>query len=218
MNPPVLPDPIGALCERISNGTSRRIIALVGVPGAGKSTIAQRLGDAVNERCGADVMAVLGMDGFHLSKAALRQMPDPELAFARRGAPWTFAPADLAERLIMLREAFGKTSVTWPDFQHEIGDPVEDAHEVGPAVRLVLVEGLYLLHNADGWDAVAAQFDERWFLDTPLDIALERLTKRHMQAWNMTREEAKARIASNDLLNAQTVQASRAHAEWLLKL
>jgi pantothenate kinase len=137
-------------------------------------------------------MVALGMDGFHLTKAQLQRMPDSEAAFARRGAPWTFDPVSLAQRLRRLRDDAGQTSVEWPDFQHDVGDPVEAAHSVSPATRVVLVEGLYLLHEADGWEEVGRCFDERWYLDTPLDVAMERLTKRHMAAWGLTHERPDA--------------------------
>jgi len=213
---PHLNDPIAILQKRLNSDASRHMIALAGVPGSGKSTIAARLGEEMNARCGEGTLLVLGMDGFHLPKAALRQMPDPDLAFARRGAPWTFDALSLAERLRALRHEAGRAAVPWPDFQHDVGDPVEGALEVPPQTCLILVEGLYLLHNEDGWENVSSQFDERWFLDTPLEIALERLVHRHMAAWGMTREQATARIASNDRLNAELVQRSRANADWLM--
>jgi hypothetical protein len=45
---------------------------------------------------------------------------------------------------------------------------------------------------------------------------MERLTKRHMAAWSLTREAALARISTNDGLNAQIVAASRDRADWLI--
>lgn len=192
------------------------MIGMAGLPGSGKTTLATRLADEVNARAGSLVMAALGMDGFHLTKAQLQQMPNPEAAFARRGAPWTFSPAALAQRLRMLRENAGQAAVEWPDFQHDVGDPVEAAHIVLPETRLILVEGLYLLHEAHGWDEVSACFDERWYLGTPFDVAMERLANRHMTAWNLTREAALTRISSNDGLNAEIVAATRDRADWLV--
>ena len=49
-----------------------------------------RLAEEVNACNPAHRMMALSMDGFHLTKAELRQFPDPAQAFARRGAPWTF--------------------------------------------------------------------------------------------------------------------------------
>ncbi len=189
---------------------------MAGLPGSGKSTVAARLAEEVNRCTRSNTMAFLGMDGFHLTRAELSQLPNPAEAFARRGAPWTFDTQGIYQRLLELREAACRDEVAWPAFHHEVGDPVQDAHTVPASTRLVIVEGLYLLHHADGWEAVSRLFDERWYLDTPLDIALERLALRHMQAWNMTRGEAEARIAANDRLNAEIVMQSAQVADWRL--
>jgi pantothenate kinase len=141
-------------------------------------------------------------------------MPDPDLAFARRGAPWTFDAAGFVARLNHLRRAEGV--VHWPDFAHEVGDPIEDAIEVDPVVRLVLVEGLYLLHDQDGWQDAHPVFDEVWYLNTPFAVAMERLTQRHMRAWSFSRVQAEHRIAQSDGLNAALVRESRVKANYLI--
>ena len=148
--PPLLDSPIQHLLARLTPDAPRALIALAGLPGSGKSTLAARLAAEVNAVVGSGTMAALGMDGFHLPKAALRGMPDPEAAFARRGAPWTFDVPALVARLHELKDAAGQAPVGWPGFRHEIGDPVEDAETVRPGTRLVLVEGLYLLHPDEG--------------------------------------------------------------------
>jgi pantothenate kinase len=213
---PLLESPVQHLLGCLESDTSRYMIGMAGLPGSGKSTLATRLADEVNVQAGSPVMMALGMDGFHLTKAQLQRMPDPQAAFARRGSPWTFDPRALAQRLRMLRAGAGKTAIEWPDFQHDVGDPVEAAHVVLPETRLILVEGLYLSHQADGWDEVSACFDERWYLDTPLNVAMERLANRHMAAWNLTRDAALARITSNDGLNAEIVAATREHVDCLV--
>lgn len=212
--PPLLEDPVQALLAHLTTGKPRSLIALVGLPGAGKSTLAARLGEAVNERARKETMVVVGMDGFHLTKAQLKQLPDPEYALSRRGAPWTFDAHLMAQRLEHVKQSAGRESVWWPDFQHDVGDPVDNVHEIGPDMRLVLVEGLYLLHETDGWNEVRQQFDEHWYLDTPPEVALERLTLRHMRVWHLTREEARQRIAANDQLNAKVVMDSGSGADW----
>ncbi len=162
-------------------------------------------------------MIVLSMDGFHLTKAQLRQMPDPDAALARRGAPWTFDAAALASRLQAIRAGARTNAVFWPGFAHGVGDPVEDALEVKAQTQIILVEGLYLLHPSDGWETVGQSFDERWYLGTPLEIARERLARRHMSASGLTRAQADTRIALNDALNAEIVSHSRLFADFLLR-
>ncbi len=205
-----------ALLARLEPGASRWMVGMAGLPGSGKSTLAARLAEEVNSRAGPGTMLALGMDGFHLSKAELNALPNAAEAFARRGAPWTFHPAKLLERLRALRNAAGREDVGWPSFVHAFGDPVEGAYTVPAATRLILVEGIYLLHRGDGWEGIGDCFDERWYLDTPPDVAAAQLTRRHMEAWGMTREEAEARIASNDRLNAEIVLKSRGLADLLV--
>ncbi len=231
-----LPDPVAHLMNLLETskteqvnvpesagivGSCQRIlIALVGLPGSGKSLLANKLAHEVNLNYGIEVAVALGMDGFHLTKAQLAAFPNPAEAFKRRGSPWTFDAAALSDRLRQLRavgegDAGQPIGVNWPAFEHGVGDPVEDAISISPSVKLVIVEGLYLLHEGDGWN-VAQQFHERWYLDVHMKLAMQRLVDRHMRTNGNAREEAERRIAVNDRLNADIVQSTRARAQWLV--
>jgi pantothenate kinase len=72
-----------------------------------------------------------------------------------------------------------------------------------------------LLQDADGWN-LNDLLDECWFLDVPLPIALQRLQARHVAAWGISAEQAQARIAASDQLNAVLVQSHRQRADWLV--
>ena len=211
----ILNDPVGRLLQLMKADASKRmVIGVVGLPGSGKSTIAAKFVDAVNARTKATTAVALSMDGFHLSKAALAQFADPAATFQRRGSPWTFDPAGLASKLQQLRNNPAE-STTWPDFQHGVGDPVADAISVNPDTKLIIVEGLYLLHREHGWD-LSGLLDECWYLDTSMDVAMERLVKRHMASWEFSREQALDRLAMNDRLNADIVLQSRERADYLV--
>jgi len=103
----------------------------------------------------------------------------------------------------------------WPGFEHGVGDPVDDAVTITSSTRLVLLEGLYLLHRSDGWN-LSGLLDECWYLDVPMDVAIQRLTARHRTTWNLTQAEAEARIAVNDRPNAEIVLQSRERADRLV--
>jgi pantothenate kinase len=214
----ILSDPVGRLLQLMEADASKRatriVIGLVGLPGSGKSTLAAKLVDAVNQRMSSKTAVALSMDGFHLTKAALAQFADPAAALARRGSPWTFDPAGLADKLHQLRKKPDELT-TWPDFQHGVGDPVTDAICIRPEVKLIIVEGLYLLHREHGWN-LEGLLDECWYLNTSLDVAMERLVKRHMASWDFSRAQALDRLAMNDSLNADIVLQSRARADWLV--
>ena len=216
----ILNDPVGRLLQLLNrmkeaDASKRMVIGVVGLPGSGKSTLAAKFVDAVNQQTGSPTAVALSMDGFHLSKAALAQFADPAAALARRGSPWTFDPAGLAIKLQQLQNNPAE-STTWPDFQHGVGDPVADAICINPEVKLIIVEGLYLLHREHGWN-LNGLLDECWYLDTPMNVAMERLVKRHMASWGFSREQALDRLAMNDRLNADIVLQSRARADKLVQ-
>ncbi len=218
--PGFLKAPVARLLDLLRNtAVPRVLVGLVGVPGAGKSTFATRLEQEVNLACGSRAMVALGMDGFHLTRAQLAAAPDPVAALQRRGAPWTFDPHALARKLQALQADAGTDNAAphcWPGFSHGVGDPVPDAVKVDPAVRVVLVEGLYLLHQGHGW-SVDHLFDEIWFLDLAPELAEQRLVARHMQASGLDQAQALSRVAMNDRHNAALVLQARNRAHWLVR-
>ena len=219
--PALLEDPLQHLRLRLSRlpPGQRLLVGLAGLPGAGKTTWAAALAEQFNLSCAAPLMVALGMDGFHLPRSMLAARPNAQALLARRGAPWTFDPTELANKLRALRVttcAGGFPELHWPGFAHSVGDPVPDAIAVPASARLILVEGLYLLHATDGWQ-LNGLLDECWYLDTPPALAGARLLRRHMASWGMDEAQARARIAANDQRNARLVRASRKRADWLVR-
>ena len=123
---PLLEQPVQRVVSQLGSSEPRWIVGMAGLPGSGKSTLAARLAAEVNARTAPDTAIAHGMDGFHLTKAELRRMPNPTEAFARRGAPWTFDTGAFQQRLHALREAADQSAVTWPRCEHDLGHPVAD--------------------------------------------------------------------------------------------
>ena len=128
----------------------RLLVAMAGIPGSGKTTLARKLVERLNARdqdqeAGDDHMTIvtasaaatsneanqkyhnrnhtdslgsdpllpkkkeaiataIPMDGFHLSRAQLAAMPNPEFAIFRRGAPFTFDATAYLALVRRLRE------------------------------------------------------------------------------------------------------------------
>jgi pantothenate kinase len=177
---------LGAVRERRPGA---RLVAVVGVPGAGKSTVAAALADRVP---GA---VVVPMDGYHIPRSSLTAD-----GLARRGAPDTFDPDALRSDLTRLRLLGGGE---FPAFDHAAKDPAPGAVVVPSGTPLVVVEGLYLLLRA--W-RMADLFDFTVFLDCDLDTALGRVAARHMACGLVASpDEAWHRADTNDRRNALTV-------------
>ena len=196
---------------KLTHQPGRKIIAIAGLPGSGKSTLADYLAIRANHHQQASLVSSVSMDGFHLSKAKLEQFPDPEAAFKRRGAPWTFDSAAFCQSLQQFKQQPTQT-LYWPSFDHAIGDPIDNAIVISPDVKVLIVEGLYVLHDDHGFAPSSLYLDQRWFIDMPFDQAMQQLARRHQEVWGFTADQAQAHIDANDALNAKIAYRSRHHA------
>lgn len=182
-------------------------VSISGAPGCGKSTLSSQLSHLLPNSI------VVPMDGFHFYKSQLRMMPDPEFAFARRGAAWTFDAEKFVEALKTARDS---GTGLFPSFDHAIGDPIENDILVEKSHDYVIVEGLYLLLPFAPWNLIKEMMDVSVFVNADPEVLRSRLIKRHMECFHMTETEAKARADENDLPNGVDVIASKDRADVIL--
>jgi len=173
-------------------------VALAGAPGSGKTTLAEGLKNHISNYVEGVRCVVLPMDGFHFYRQELDQFPDPKLAHERRGAEWTF---DVNKFVSLLTSAKEQGHGSFPSFDHSVGDPLENDIHITDEVDIVIVEGLYMCLRTDGWEKLAPVFDESWFLNADIDVAMDRVVRRHMQSWNWPEERARERAEKNDRPN-----------------
>lgn len=205
--PPLPADSVTRLQALLAGG-QRKLLGLVGAPGAGKSTLAAALLQAV----GADRAQVVPMDGFHLANVELQRLGRA----ARKGAPDTFDSAGYVALLQRLRaQRPGGDIVYAPEFRREIEEPIAGAIAVLPSTQLVITEGNYLLHDVGPWAGAAAMLDEVWYVDIDDAVREERLVRRHQQ-FGRSAEEARAWVASTDAPNARLIAATRVRAHHVL--
>ncbi|MFS2166729.1 nucleoside/nucleotide kinase family protein [Variovorax sp. Varisp62] len=205
---PSLPADSLARLQALMAGGQRRLLGLVGAPGAGKSTLAAALLRSV----GADCAQVVPMDGFHLANVELQRLGRA----ARKGAPDTFDSAGYVALLQRLREQRPDGGIVYaPEFRREIEEPIAGAIAVLPSTQLVITEGNYLLHDDGPWAGAAAMLDEVWYVDIDDAVREERLVRRHQQ-FGRSAEEARAWVASTDAPNARLIAATRMRAHHVL--
>lgn len=175
----------------------RRLLGVVGPPGAGKSTLVALMAEALGERA-----QTVPMDGYHLAQVELERLGRAQ----RKGAPDTFDAAGYAALLRRLRDQPANETVYAPDFRRAIEEPVAGALPVFARTPLVITEGNYLLLNDDpAWAPVAGLLDEVWYLQVDAALRLARLTARHEQ-FGRTREQALAWVAQTDEPNARRIE------------
>lgn len=195
------------LAEQLREKTgSRFVLGIVGPPGAGKSTLAERLRDVLN--ADGHIAVVAPMDGFHRSNAELDAMG----ARARKGEPDTFDAERYVAALRQVRA--GQQRVEWPTFSRATDEPIPGGVRIEDE-PIVITEGNYLLLDEGPWRDVRGLLDEAWFVDVPDELLVPRLLERFL-AGGRSREEAEAKIAASDLRNAALVRATRDRADLVL--
>ena len=205
----------------------RRILGIVGAPGAGKSHLTHRLLEAL----GPDLAAAAPMDGFHLAGTVLTSLGRTQ----RKGAPDTFDGEGYVALLRRLRDQAcppnpaqrpmhdpthdpARDGVIFaPEYRRDLKESVGSAIPIHAQVPLVITEGNYLLLDRHPWDRVVGLLDETWYLAPPQDLRLRRLTARH-QAYGKSAEAAAQWALGPDEHNAELIGATahRASAVWRL--
>lgn len=174
----------------------RALVALAGPPGAGKSHVADALAAGLEARAPGRA-AVLPMDGYHFDDMLL----EARGLRARKGAPHTFDIDGLRVMLERLAADDGRPVVV-PVFDRGIEIARAGAREIPASVRLVIVEGNYLLLDQPGWRELAGCFGLTVFIDVAEPVLRQRLAAR----WaGLDPEEAAARLEGNDLPNMRLV-------------
>ncbi|WP_327134966.1 nucleoside/nucleotide kinase family protein [Streptomyces sp. NBC_01343] len=186
---------------------ARRILGITGPPGAGKSTLAARLAQAL----GPERAVVVPMDGFHLAQAELERLGRAD----RKGAPDTFDAAGYAALLARLRTP-AAAAVYAPAFDRSLEEPVAGSIPVAPSVRLVITEGNYLLYGAGEWAEVRALLDEVWFLAPDDALRVRRLVDRHVRHGKAP-AHAEEWVARSDEANARLIAAGRTRADLVVE-
>jgi pantothenate kinase len=190
--------------RRLAAGPARVILGIAGMPGAGKSALAEALTDAMGP-------AAVGvpMDGFHLAGRELERLGRE----GRKGAPDTFDAAGYVALLRRLRAAEAET-VYAPRFHRELEEPIAGSIAVPASVPLVVTEGNYLLMDGE-WAPVRELLDEAWYVEVPEEVRLARLVRRHI-AYGKPEDEARRWALGSDQANAVLIAATAFRADAIV--
>ena len=191
-----------------SRPTGRRsILGIAGPPGAGKSTVAERIAAELR-----DAARLVPMDGFHLADAELVRLGRRD----RKGAIDTFDAGGYVALLQRLR-ADPPELVYAPEFRREIEEPIGSAIAVPPDVPLVVTEGNYLLVGDGEWADVRGLLDEAWYLSTDEELRVTRLIQRHVD-FGKSPAAAREWVLTSDERNAELVAGTRGRADVVIEL
>lgn len=203
------PVSVSHLAARIADLRPRQarvLLGLAGPPGAGKSTLAGQLVEALP----AGTAIVVPLDGFHLGQAVIAGTPLAE----RKGAIDTFDVDGYVALLARLRADDGST-VYAPAYTRVLEEPIAAAIAVPATARVVVTEGNYLLADEPRWSRVRELLDEVWYLDTDDDLRLFQLVSRHEEAGKEP-DDARRWAYGSDEANAALVRSTRDAADLVI--
>jgi len=187
---------------------TRTIVAIAGAPGSGKSTLAGIVEAVLNEgRPGR--AGILPMDGFHYDDAVLTSME----RLPWKGAPDTFDVRGLAWTLRRLRESEEQVAV--PVFDREIEIARAGARVISDAMRIILVEGNYLLCTEIPWCDLELFYDLTVMIDVPETVLRRRLRERWVH-FGLDENGIHHKLEANDIPNGQFVKATSRPADFIL--
>lgn len=188
----------------------RIVVAVAGGPGSGKSTFSHRLVSHLNETAPGSA-ALLPMDGYHYDDRILIERNLRTV----KGAPETFDVFGLLHMLDRLR-ANQEDEIAVPVFDRDLEIARAGARIIPRAVRVVVVEGNYLLLRNEPWSRLHGMFDITITLEADEDVLRRRLMKRWLDH-GFTTSQAAAKVEGNDLPNGRLVMSDSLPADFVLR-
>ena len=190
----------------VDHKNERILVGIAGAPGAGKSTLSQALSTKLNKS--EHVAAVIPMDGYHLDDSLLEDLG----LLKRKGAPETFDFAGFKHLLLRIKN---EDEVVYPVFDREREISIAGAGILKKNIRIVIVEGNYLLFDEEPWSCLSKLWDYSVFLDVELTVLEQRLIDRWLDH-GFSRAEAQQKALGNDIQNSKRVIASRIQADRII--
>jgi pantothenate kinase len=198
-----------ALVEPLLRPGARTIVGIAGPPGAGKSTLAADLADAVARARGPGSAVAVPMDGFHLSNVELKRLGLAD----RKGALPTFDAAGFVHLLERLHRR--DELVYAPAYSRVVHESIGGVIPVPPAVGLVVVEGNYLLVPEQPWLRARTIYDLAIYLDFATPERVAGLIRRQLD-FGLDAAAARDWVERSDEANAQVIAATRQYADAVL--
>ena len=189
--------------KRLFSHKSPFLLAIVGPPAAGKSTMAMRL--ILDLKASGYSGAYCSMDGFHKTNEILIS----ENLFPFKGRIETFDGHAFSQAInrVINREAFW-----WPRYSRQLHDPVLEGTKIEGTESIYAIEGNFLLSRTEPWMSLSSKYHLKVFIDTSDEILQKRLYERHLLGGKGS-QEILTKIKETDLYNAHLVRKDKEYSD-----
>lgn len=192
----------------------RVIVGIAGPAGSGKSVIASIFKMIESQVALPFKIETVGIDGFHYpNEFLLSKMSEGKPLKDHKGRFDTYDVKKLTESL--RRFSLGER-VFFPSYSRKTHDPVPDAvfaEQYDPT--LLILEGLWILREEDGWSKVGEFLDYSIFIETNKEHIKEDLIKRHLRG-GRTLADATAYYEENESKNYDLIVQTSTKADKII--
>jgi pantothenate kinase len=192
---------------------SRVVIGVAGPTGAGKSVLAMLFKEFAKQVHLPFAFESITIDAYHYPNSYLYSHLSAGVPLKQvKGRFDTYDVAQLCRDLTLF-SAGGK--VSFPIYSRKLHDPVPDSIHVEATAALLIVEGLWLLFEAAGWDRVRPQLDFCYFIDSDREKTRAAVVKRHMTG-GRTFDDANRHYEDVDGKNSDLTQPTKQRADKVI--
>lgn len=192
----------------------RIIVGITGPAGSGKSVTAAIFHEIAKQRPLPFRFESIGIDAFHYPNDFLTSnIVDGEPLKNRKGRFDTYDVPKLTDALTHF--SIGH-ECSLPAYSRKIHDPVENVtHLRKGEPALLLVEGLWLLYDKNGWDKIGKILDYSIFVEAEKDKVRQGVLERHVRG-GRTPEDAAEYYEANEAKNFDLIMKTKNKANKVI--
>lgn len=191
--------------KRLQDVSAPLLVGIAGPPATGKSTLAERLASDLNA-AGLST-CVCPLDGFHMTDAQLGAAGLREV----KGRIDTFDGTAFACAVTRLKDG---ASFWWPQYSRRRHDSIPKGTRITGKHAVCIIEGNYVLTDAEPWRSAANLFNLRVIMDASDAVLRSRLLRRHLRGGRSVKV-AKKKIDLTDMPNANEIRRGYGCADIL---
>jgi pantothenate kinase len=191
----------------------RVVIGITGPTGAGKSVVAVLFKEFARLADIPFVLESITIDAYHFPNQFLLSHFSNGVSLKQvKGRFDTYDAKALARDIASFLSG---EKVSFPTYSRKLHEPVKDGVVVESKNTLLIVEGLWLLYDKAGWDAIGPLLNYTIFIDADAVKAKDPVLKRHI-AGGRTLEDASRHYEMVDARNSELVLTTKRKANKVI--